>query len=210
MVSFFLATFKILSSLMLGNIIMMCHGVCFLGSNFFGTLSFLDFLAVYLLCHIGEVLLHYFCKEVFNFLVFLFSFRHPYDLNVGMFKVVPEVPKPLLIFWILVSLFCSGWMFISSFCSKSSIWVLVSFPSLLVPGIFFFIITLHSLHTFLYFVAILNHFYEHPDYQCFDLCILIGWLSLHCLVLFVEFDLFIHLSHISLSWAPVTLKGVEP
>ena len=39
-VSFSLAAFKILSlSLILGNVIMMCLGVCFLGSNFFGTLS---------------------------------------------------------------------------------------------------------------------------------------------------------------------------
>ena len=36
--SFSLAAFKILSfSLILANIIMMCLGVCFLGSNFFGT-----------------------------------------------------------------------------------------------------------------------------------------------------------------------------
>ena len=40
---------------------------------------------------------------------------------------------------ILVSSFCSGWMFISSFCFKSLIWVPVSFPSLLVPCIFSFI-----------------------------------------------------------------------
>ena len=31
--------------------------------------------------------------------------------------------------------------------------------------------TLHSLYFFLYFVTILNHFSEHPDYQCFELCI---------------------------------------
>ena len=38
-VSFSLAAFKILSlSLILGNVIMVCFGVCFLGSNFFGTL----------------------------------------------------------------------------------------------------------------------------------------------------------------------------
>ena len=38
-VSFSVAAFKILSlSLVLGNIIMMCLSVCFLGSNYFGTL----------------------------------------------------------------------------------------------------------------------------------------------------------------------------
>ena len=49
--SSFFPAFKILSlSLILGILIMMCLGVCFLGSNFFGTLSFLDFLEVYFLC----------------------------------------------------------------------------------------------------------------------------------------------------------------
>ena len=56
-VSFSLAAFKILSlSLILGNVIMMCLSVFLLGSNFFGTLSFLE---VYFLCQVGVVLLHY-------------------------------------------------------------------------------------------------------------------------------------------------------
>ena len=38
------------SLLILGNIIIMYLGVGFLGSNFFGTLSFPDFLEVYFLC----------------------------------------------------------------------------------------------------------------------------------------------------------------
>ena len=42
--SFPLAAFKILSlSLILGNLMMICVGVFLFGSNFFGTLSFLDF-----------------------------------------------------------------------------------------------------------------------------------------------------------------------
>ena len=78
---------------------MMCLGVFSLGQLLWDSLSFLDFLEVYLLCQIGEVLLHYFFKEVFNFLVFLFSFWHPYDSDVGTFKVVLEVPKPLSSFF---------------------------------------------------------------------------------------------------------------
>ena len=77
-------------------------------------------------------------------------------------------------FWILVSSFCSGWMFISSFCSKSLIWVPVCFPSLLVPCIFFFIllcIAFTSSFILNHFLSVLNHFCEHPDYQCFELCI---------------------------------------
>ena len=42
-------------------------------------------------------------------------------------------------FCILVSSFCSSWMFTYSFCSKPLIWVPVSFPSLLVPCILCFI-----------------------------------------------------------------------
>ena len=62
-VCFSLAAFKILSlSLTLGSVILMCLGVCFLGSKFFGTLSFLDVLEVYFLCQVGEVLLHYVIK----------------------------------------------------------------------------------------------------------------------------------------------------
>ena len=38
-------------------------------------------------------------------------------------------------FKILVSSFCSSWMFIFSFCSKLLLWLLVSFLSLLVPWI---------------------------------------------------------------------------
>ena len=59
-----------------------------MGPVFWGDcLSFLDFLEVYFLCHTGEVLLHYFFKLVFNLLLFLFSFWHPYDSDVGMLKV---------------------------------------------------------------------------------------------------------------------------
>ena len=61
-VSFSFAAFKILSLLLIvGSIIMMFLSVCFLGSNFFGTLSFPDSLGVYFLCQIGEVL-HCFFK----------------------------------------------------------------------------------------------------------------------------------------------------
>ena len=38
-----------------------------------------------------------FFKEVFNFLLILFSSGTPYDSDVGMFQVVLEFRKPLLI-----------------------------------------------------------------------------------------------------------------
>ena len=56
------------------------------------------------------------------------------------FKVVPEASYVLIMFFnIHASSFCTGQLFISSLCSKSLIWTLASFPSLLVPCGFFFI-----------------------------------------------------------------------
>ena len=76
-VSLSLAAFKILSlSLILASVIMMCLGVFLLGSNFFGTLGFLG-LHVYFLHQTGEVFLHYFFKQIFHFLLFLFSSGTP-------------------------------------------------------------------------------------------------------------------------------------
>ena len=89
------------------------------------------------------------------------------------------------LFWILVSSFCFGWMFISSFCSKSLIWVLVSFPSLV-----------GSLYIFLCIILVRHHFFLCDYTQSFlwtsRLPVfwnlhLIGCLSSHCLVLFLEF-----------------------
>ena len=37
-------------------------------------------------------------SEISNFLLFLFSFWHPCDANVGMFEVVPEAAYTILIF----------------------------------------------------------------------------------------------------------------
>ena len=68
-VSFSLDAFKVLAfSLILANVIMMCLGVCFLESNFFGTLwaSWTSWKS-YFLCQIGEVL-HYFFQVSFQFL----------------------------------------------------------------------------------------------------------------------------------------------
>ena len=55
-VFFSLVAVNILSLyLILGNVMMMCLGVFLLGSNFFDSLSFLDFLKVCSLCQTGEV-----------------------------------------------------------------------------------------------------------------------------------------------------------
>ena len=67
-----------------------------LGSTSLG-LCFLD-LYVYFLCQIKEVFFIIFSNKFSFFLLSLFSFWHPYDSDVGIFKVVPEIPKPIFIF----------------------------------------------------------------------------------------------------------------
>ena len=87
-------------SLILGNVIMMCLGVFLLGSNFFGTLSasWTSWKSISF-ARLGKFSFIVFSNKFFNFLLFLFSFWYPYDSDVGTFKVVPEVSKPLLIFF---------------------------------------------------------------------------------------------------------------
>ena len=148
---------------------MVCLGMCFLRSNLFGTLSFLDFLEVYFLQQIGEVLLHYLFKSVFNFLLFLFSFCQPYDSDVRTFKVVPEVPKPLI--FLNSCFFILFWLNVYFFLLFQILDLKPGFLPYTVGSLYMFLyFTFHSLPFFHYFVAILNHFCEHSDYQCFELC----------------------------------------
>ena len=72
-------------------------------------------------------------------------------------------------------------MFISFFCSKLFIWVPVSFPSLLVPCTFSFI------SLFLPFCNHIQPILWASWLPVFWTLHLIGWLCLHCLVLFLEF-----------------------
>ena len=93
-------------------------------------------------------------------------------------------------------------MFISSFSSKLLNLSPVSFPSLLVPCVFFLYFTFDSLQFFLYFVTILNHFCEIPITSvlncAFDRLAISSLLS--C-IFFWSFDLFFHVGH-SLSQCP--------
>ena len=77
-------------------------------------------------------------------------------------------------------------MFILSFCSKLLIWVPISFPSLLVPCIFSFV-SLCIVFNFP-FVLWRNSIISVPSWLPVSLTLrLIGCLSPHCLVLFLEF-----------------------
>ena len=109
--SFSLAASKILSlSLILGNVIMM-YLVCFLGSNFFGTLRSSG--CLFPLPDRGS-LASLFVQISFQFLAVVFSFWNPYNSDIGMFQVVPEVPKShftflnscfFILFWLDVYFF---------------------------------------------------------------------------------------------------------
>ena len=113
------AAFKILSlTLTFGILIMMCLDVGLFASILLG-LCVLSVLA-YLLHQIRDIFFHYFFKKVSNFLLFLFSSWHPYDVNVGTLEVVPGSANTILAFWILFSS-CSDWLFFASLCSISLI-----------------------------------------------------------------------------------------
>ena len=86
---FFLATFNIFSlSLILFSLINMCLGVFLLGFILYVIfLCFLDF-SEWFLSHVKKVFSYY----LFKYFLCPFSlfFWHPYNENVGAFKVVPE------------------------------------------------------------------------------------------------------------------------
>ena len=83
-----------------------------------------------------------------------------------MFNVVLEVPKSLLIF-LNSCFFIVLWLNVYFFLLVHTVVFSLSFFPFTVDSLY---LTFHSLHLFLYFVTILNHFCEHPDRQCFELC----------------------------------------
>ena len=135
------------------------------------SLGFLNFPEVYFLCQVEKVSLHYFFKYVFDFLVSLFSFWHPYDSDVETFKVGLEVPKLLLVF-LNFCFFILFWLDVYFFLLFQIIDLRPGFLPSTVGSLYILLyFTLGSLHLFLHFVTELNQFCEHPDYQCFELCI---------------------------------------
>ena len=148
---------------------MMCLSVFLLGSNFFGTLwvSWNSWNSISF-ARLGKFSI--ICSNKFSISCSSSSpAGTPMIQMLEYLKLSRRFQSISLYFWIIVSLLCSGWLFISSFCSKSPIWFESWFPS--VGSLYIFLyFTFHSLYFFLYFTTILNHFFEHPDYQGFELC----------------------------------------
>ena len=177
-------------------------GVCFLGSNFFGTLWASWTCRSTYFAWSGKFFLHYFFKWVFNFLLFLFSFWHPYDSDVGTFKVVLEVPNPLLIF-LNSYFFILIWLNVYFFLLLQIIDLSPGFlPITVDPCIFSFI----SLCIAFTFSSILW------AYSTISVSILITSVlnpasdrlaisSLLSCIFFWSFDLFFHLGHVFFFWS---------
>ena len=100
------------------NLINMCLGVFCLGFILFGTLlGFLD-LGGYFLHYFREFFNYYLIKYFLMSFLFVFFFWDSYGLNVGAFKIVPEVSEVFLIS--LNSFFLSA-SFISTNLSSTSL-----------------------------------------------------------------------------------------
>ena len=77
-------------------------------------------------------------SNIFTGSLSIFSFWHLYNVNVGVFKVVPVFSYPVLIFFILFSLFCYASVIYTSLSSTSLIFLSASCILTLVPSSEFF------------------------------------------------------------------------
>ena len=94
----------------------MCFSVGLYCMGLFCLLDLID----YFLFHVGEIFNYNLFKNFripFLFLVFSWD---PYNLNVGVFDIVPEVSETILSLFILFTLFCSSEV-ISTILSSSSL-----------------------------------------------------------------------------------------
>ena len=118
---------------------MMCLGVFLFGSNLIGTqwASWTSWKSISF-TRLGEFSFIICSNKFSTSSSCSFPLGTPMNLMLECLKLSHSFLSISSCFWILVSSFCFGWMFISSFCSKLLIWVPISFPSLLVPCIFCF------------------------------------------------------------------------
>ena len=145
---------------------MMCLGVCFLGSSFFGTLwAWWTSWKSISLARLGKFSF-IICSNKFSLFC---SFSSPSDTPINQMLEYLKMSWSFLSLssfsWILVSSFFSGWMF-PFFLLVHTVDLSPGFLPSTVGSLYVFLyFTLHSLLIFLSFVTILNHFCEHPDYS---------------------------------------------
>ena len=93
---FSLAAFTLLSlCLVFGSFISMYLGVFFLGLSCMGLFVLLE-LIDYFLFHSGEIFNYNLFKSVLIPFIFLFFFLDPYNSNISVFDIVPEVSEIIL------------------------------------------------------------------------------------------------------------------
>ena len=163
--SFSLASFRILSlSLILGNLMMMCLGVCYLGSNFFGTLwaSWTSWKSISF-TRLGKFSF-IICSNKFSISCCCSPSGTPIVQILECFSLSQRFLSLSSFFWILVSSFWSSWMFISFLfqivaLSPGFLPVTVGYLNILL----FFILDIF--HLFFNFSMKLNQLCEHFDYQ---------------------------------------------
>ena len=79
------------------------------------SLGFLD-LDGYFLPHFGEVFSYYLLEYLLMAFLFVFFFWDSYDLNVGAFHIVPEVPEVVLISFNYFFFFPLGFIYLKITC----------------------------------------------------------------------------------------------
>ena len=126
--------------------------------HFWDSLSFLDFLEVCFLPRLGKFSF-IFCLNKFSISCSsFFFFLHPYDSDVGVFKVVPELSQPLLIF-LNSCFFILFWLNVYFFLLLQIVdWSPNFLPFTVVSLYIFLYFTLNSLYFSLYFLSILKSF----------------------------------------------------
>ena len=148
--------------------------------------------------------------QVFNFLLLLFSFWHPYNSDTGTFQVVPEVCKSLFTF-LNSCFFILFWLDVYVSLLFQIIALSPGFLPIIVESLnilLYFI--LGTFHLFFHFSTKLNQICEHFDYQGFKFH-QIGWLSPHRLVLFLRFCSVLSFGpYFSVSKQLIGYKGAGP
>ena len=119
--------------LIFDSLINMCPCMFLLGFILWNSLCFLD-LIDYFLSHIREVFNYNVFKYFLSPFLFLFFFWDPYNSNVSVFNIIPEVSETVLDCFQFFSLICSVVVICTILSSRSLIHSSASVILLLIPS----------------------------------------------------------------------------